>query len=362
MADKYGPIFFIKLGAQPVLVVSNWEVAKECFTTNDKAFANRPKLIAVEVMGYNNAMFGFSPYGSYWRQMRKIVTTHLLSNRSLEMLKLVRISEVKATIKELHELWVSKKSDSNMVSVEMRRWFGGLALNLAVRMTAGKRFSSDKEGVEYHKAIRCFFELTGKFMVSDALPFLRWFDLGGYEKAMKKTAKKCLNSDHDTVTVSLTWALSLLLNNRHVLNKAKEELDLHVGRERRVEERDMSNLVYLDAIIKETLRLYSAVQVLAAHESTEECVVGGCYIPAGTRLIINLWKIHHDPSVWSDPDQFMPERFSPRIRMLILIQGFEFATASDGPVDMTESIGLTNLKTTPLDVLLTPRLSSNLYE
>lgn len=122
----------------------------------------------------------------------------------------------------------------------------------------------------------------------------------------------------DTVTVSLTWALSLLLNNRHVLNKAKEELDLHVGRERRVEERDMSNLVYLDAIIKETLRLYSAVQVLAAHESTEECVVGGCYIPAGTRLIINLWKIHHDQVYGRILISSCLRDFSLRIRMLML--------------------------------------------
>ena len=67
MADKYGPIFTIWLGVHRTLVVSSWEIVEECFTTNDKAFANRPKTLALELLGYNYAMFGFSPYGRYWR-------------------------------------------------------------------------------------------------------------------------------------------------------------------------------------------------------------------------------------------------------------------------------------------------------
>ncbi|KAM7485739.1 hypothetical protein LguiA_001748 [Lonicera macranthoides] len=79
MADKYGPIFTFKLGIHQVLVVSDSNLAKECLTTNDKAFANRPKSVAVELMGYNYAMFGLGPYGPYWRQVRKTVVNDLLS-------------------------------------------------------------------------------------------------------------------------------------------------------------------------------------------------------------------------------------------------------------------------------------------
>ncbi|KAK8347400.1 hypothetical protein V6Z11_A06G014800, partial [Gossypium hirsutum] len=101
MADKYGRIFTIKLGVQRALVVSNWEVAKECLTINDKAFATRPNLACAELMGYHKAMIGFAPYGPHWRQMRKFTTIELLSNHRLNLLKHVRESEVKASLQQL---------------------------------------------------------------------------------------------------------------------------------------------------------------------------------------------------------------------------------------------------------------------
>ncbi|KAF5758991.1 putative cytochrome P450 [Helianthus annuus] len=81
MADKYGPIFTIKLGVHQVLVVSSGEVAKECFTTNDKVFASRPKSKATEIMAYNYAMIGLAPYGDYWRQVRKIVMLEIFFSK-----------------------------------------------------------------------------------------------------------------------------------------------------------------------------------------------------------------------------------------------------------------------------------------
>ncbi|GJZ01832.1 cytochrome P450 CYP82D47-like protein, partial [Tanacetum coccineum] len=72
MADKHGPIIIIKLGVHNALVVSNAEITKDCFTTNDKAFASHPKAEATKLMAKNYAMFGLAPYGDYWRQVRKI--------------------------------------------------------------------------------------------------------------------------------------------------------------------------------------------------------------------------------------------------------------------------------------------------
>ncbi|KAJ0504777.1 putative cytochrome P450 [Helianthus annuus] len=93
------------------------------------------------------------------------------------------------------------------------------------------------------------------------------------------------------------------------VKKIQQELENNVGRDRKVEESDMNNLVYLQAIIKETMRLYPPAALSVPHESTEDCIVGGYTIPKRTRLFVNIWKIHHDPQIWTDPFEFRPERF-----------------------------------------------------
>jgi cytochrome P450 len=199
----------------------------------------------------------------------------------------------------------------------------------------------------------------------------------------------------DTTMVTLVWALSLLLNNNHALKKAYEELEEVVGKDRHVEDSDIKNLVYLQAIVKETLRLYPA-SPLVHRALLEDCTLsGGYFIPAHTRVMINVWKIQRDETKWANPDEFQPERYftthkdmdvrgqsyeylafgtgrrscagvSMALQMVHLalasfLQAFNVSKPSKEDVDMTESVGLTNLKESALEVLITPRLDAALY-
>ncbi|XLS59367.1 hypothetical protein HN51_009122, partial [Arachis hypogaea] len=196
MANKYGPLFTIKLGSTKIVVLSNSEMAKECFTKNDKAASSRPKLIAIENLSYNQAMFGFASYDPYWREMRKIVTSELLSNRRMELLRDIRVSEVQASTKELLGVWSTKKDESGYVLVDIKQWFAELTFNMVLRMIAGKRFFGAMKSENEEKAQRCvkcvkdLLRLFGVFTVGDAIPSLRWLDIGGHEKAMKEIAKE----------------------------------------------------------------------------------------------------------------------------------------------------------------------------
>ncbi|GAB4845220.1 hypothetical protein Ancab_040121 [Ancistrocladus abbreviatus] len=189
LADVYGPIFIIKLGLNQVLVVSNKDLAKECLADNEKVFLNRPHSLAVEHLAYNSAMLGFAPYGSYWRQMRKIAILELLSNKRIEMLKLARTSQLRSSIKSLHDRTSCRKNSStnNGIIVEMKQWFGDITLNSMIQTATGKtlRDFNDDEYERFKRALRDFFELFGVVVVSDALPFLRWLDIGGHERHEK---------------------------------------------------------------------------------------------------------------------------------------------------------------------------------
>ncbi|KMT04512.1 hypothetical protein BVRB_8g181740 [Beta vulgaris subsp. vulgaris] len=184
LADTYGPIFMIKLGKDRALVVSSAEMAKQCLGAGDKVFLNRPHKIFVEHMAYNTALLGFSPYGEYWRELRKIITIELLSNHRVEMFKNVRVSEVRSGINRI--------SGTGSELVDMKQWFHDISINTIIRLVSGKssiEFHQSEVHNQCMKAIRDFFELAGVFVPADALPFLRWLDIGGYEKKMKRVAK-----------------------------------------------------------------------------------------------------------------------------------------------------------------------------
>ncbi|TYH17695.1 hypothetical protein ES288_A05G211100v1 [Gossypium darwinii] len=369
LGEKYGPAYMIRIGVHPALVVNSSDVAKEIFTTNDLHVSSRSEFAAAKHLGYNYAMFGFSPYGQYWREMRKITMVEVLSNHRIDQLKKVFVSEIEGSMKLLYNTWAEKKDGFGKVLVEMKKHFSDLTLNVVLRMVAGRRYSvvaeeDQKEVLRYRKALRDFFHLTGLFMLGDAVPFLQWLDIGGYEKRMKITAKELDEisggwlDDHrkgghwdenkkekdfmdvmnsvlkgaslagydadtinkatslnmilagsDTTTVTLVWCLSLMLNNPRILKKAQEELDTHISKDRFVNEIDIGKLVYIQAIIKETFRMYPPAPLSAPRELNESCSIGGYNIPKGTRLIINLHKIQRDPKKWPEQLKFKPERF-----------------------------------------------------
>lgn len=189
MADIYGPIFSLRLGTSPAIVVSSWEHVKECFTTHDKIFASRPTLAVSKYMGYNYAAFALAPYGPYWRHIRKMVTTELFSNHQLNKLMHVRTSELECFIKDLHVLCTKNKDLPTKVNIN--KLFNLLTFNIIINMLVGKRYSGENnsQGWDLKEMVSRFSYLSGVFVVSDAIPGLEWLDIGGNIQSMKRTGK-----------------------------------------------------------------------------------------------------------------------------------------------------------------------------
>ncbi|GLJ19376.1 hypothetical protein SUGI_0349080 [Cryptomeria japonica] len=174
------------------------------------------------------------------------------------------------------------------------------------------------------------------------------------------------------------------------MKKIQAELDDVVGVERRMEETDIANLPYLRAIVKEVFRLHPVAPIIfrRADMSRE---IGGYLVPDNTQVLVNVWSIGRDPSVWKDPLNFNPNRFlefdidykgqdfelipfgvgrriciglplAHRMVHLVvgsLVQAFTWSIPMEmdnqAGIDMSETFGLTLLKAVPLRAILTPR-------
>ena len=113
----------------------------------------------------------------------------------------------------------------------------------------------------------------------------------------------------DTSSNTMEFAMTEIMNQPKVMSQIQQELDAVVGKHNIVEESHIHQLPYLEAVIKETLRLHSPVPLLVPRYPSETCTVGGYTIPKGSQIFINVWAIHRDPTKWENPLKFDPERF-----------------------------------------------------
>lgn len=177
-----------------------------------------------------------------------------------------------------------------------------------------------------------------------------------------------------------------LVLNPEIMSKAKKELEETIGKCKPVEESDIARLPYLQAIIKETFRLHPPVPLLLPRKAERDVDICGFTIPKDAQVMVNVWAIGRDPTLWDNPTLFSPERFlgseidikgrnfelAPfgagrricpgmmlAIRMLLLMLGslinsFDWKL-EDGmkteDVDMDEKFGITLQKAQPLRVV-----------
>ncbi|RDX60627.1 Cytochrome P450 81E8, partial [Mucuna pruriens] len=426
LSRKYGPIFTLQFGSQPVLVVSSASAAEECFTKNDIVLANRFLSSKTKYLGFNHTIITAASYGDHWRNLRRISSLEILSTHRLNSFLGIRKDETAKLLRKL-----AKGSDKDFTRVELKPMFAELTFNIIMRMVCGKRYYGEEHDGTDPEEARKFREIVNEISqfglgsnLGDFVPVFRWFDFSGPRK-LRKVGEKLdsffqgLIDEHrnkkessntmighllssqesqpeyytdqiikglimalyvagtETSAVTLEWAMSNLLNHPEILEKARVELDTKVGRERLVEEADVSKLEYLQNIISETLRLHPPLPMLLPHFSSQDCTVGGYDVPRNTMLFVNAWAIHRDPELWTDPTSFKPERFQSgavEAHKLIpfglgrracpgaglaqrtvgwtlasLIQCFEWKRIGEEEVDLTDGRGTVVPKLIPLE-------------
>ncbi|RCV31432.1 hypothetical protein SETIT_6G176700v2 [Setaria italica] len=114
----------------------------------------------------------------------------------------------------------------------------------------------------------------------------------------------------DTIAITVEWAMAELLRNPSIMAKVRMELDGVLGDKETVQEPDVASLPYLQAVVKEAMRLHPVAPILLPHQAVEDGVeIGGYMVPKGSTVIFNAWAIMRDPELWERPEEFVPERF-----------------------------------------------------
>ncbi|CAI0374750.1 unnamed protein product [Linum tenue] len=342
LAQHYGPIMQLKLGETYNVVVSSPESARAFLKTH---------------------------VGDHWRRMKKLCTTELLSEKRVRSLRPVREEEVG----KLMKLIGGEAGGGGAVNLSR------LLFAVSNMITSRTAFGTIRElEGSFLPVIHQIVQTLGGFSIGDIFPSNRLLRLiSGTERHLKKLhqeadsilqgiidehvsrkrrrretedhdmaegAEEDDNDDDDLVDVLLAstnnhvevkavildvfvaagdsspiaveWTMSELMKNPEKMEKVQREVRHFFDKRGEVNE-----LKYLKSVVKETFRLHPPAALSLPREGPETVVVNGYQIPSRTRVIVNYWAIGRDPSHWTQPNQFIPERF---LDTCIDYRGFDF--------------------------------------
>ncbi|RRT40558.1 hypothetical protein B296_00058459 [Ensete ventricosum] len=339
LARKHGPLMLLRLGQVDVVVVSSREAAEEILKNQSVTFAARPELLATKFVFYGPNDIVWSPYGPYWRQLRKLCSVELLSARRIRSFSSIRTEETLDLMRDI--AW------SGGTPVNLTEKLFGLSNAVVCRAAFGKRREHRERFVPL---IKNALVLSGGFGVADMFPSLKFIDiLSGANFRLRRLRRQLdetlgdIIKEHEgkasavsgdkadkvdnlvdvllrlkddpqlevpltmetvkgvivdmfmagteTSSTVVEWAMSELMRNPEIMERAQKEVrELAAQRRNRVEESDISELHYMKLIINETLRLHPPAALLP-RLCRETCEVMG---------------------YWDDAESFKPERFRGR--------------------------------------------------
>ncbi|KAJ4899857.1 hypothetical protein Rs2_13808 [Raphanus sativus] len=329
---RYGPLMLLHFGRVPVLVVSSAEVAHDVLKTHDRIFANRPMTKAIGKVMKGGRDIAFAPYGEYWRNMKTLCNMHLLNNKMVRSFHKQREEEISTLMEKL------EKASSSSSIVNLSQLFITLTSDVMSKVALGRKYSSDEGTVDIKTLVKTFARVFGTFPVAEYIPSLAWIDwirrlenadnkrTGFVETLLSIQREKITPFVFDrtdlklvimdmfiggTATASsvLEWTMTELIRHPECMKKLRDEICSVSTHNSYVNEDDVEKMNYLNAVIKETLRLHPPVSILLPRLLSEDVRLKGYDIAAGTQVMINAWAIQRDNATWGpDAEEYKPER------------------------------------------------------
>jgi cytochrome P450 len=185
LSKKYGPIMLLHLGSVPSLVVSSPEIVKEMLKTHDIIFSNRARPMSVDIILNGQEDLAFSPYGEYWRQLRKLCVQELLSVHRVQSLQFQRDEEVDRLVKKI------RRSSLQGETVNLSELLLDVTNDMVCRAVIGERCEGEDGKSKWGEMSRKILLAFPAFSFKDYFPNLGWMDnLTGFTGALTRTSKE----------------------------------------------------------------------------------------------------------------------------------------------------------------------------
>lgn len=115
---------------------------------------------------------------------------------------------------------------------------------------------------------------------------------------------------HDTTATVMTWWIGLMAHHPEVAGKVRQEVAEVVG-DRNPTAEELSRMKWMNATIKEAMRLYPPTPNLFFRCPVRDIEIGGWHVPKGASINVPVWHVQHDARWFPEPESFRPQRFMP---------------------------------------------------
>ncbi|CAF1970640.1 unnamed protein product [Brassica napus] len=286
LSSKYGPILYLRVLIVPILLVSSASIAYEIFRAQDMNVSTRNLPTNEGSLFFGSSGLATAPYGDYWKFIKSS------SPQSSSDLRPSRGHEASARMRCLiKEVFLGGYLAQAAFEARDRSFQKDL-------VSISSRYNKvlEKSLVEYEEDHNQSCEML------DVLLEACQAEYKITRNHIKALFVDLFAANTDTSTNTIQWTMA------KILERLREEIDSVVEKTRLIQETDLPNIPYLQAVVKEGLRLHPD------RTFQEGCKIGGFDTLEKTKLVVNCYAVMTDPDVWEYPEEFKPERFLPSSR------------------------------------------------
>ena len=169
LSKKYGSVMLLQLCGIRTVIISSAEVAREVLKVNDLACCSRPPLACGKVFTYNYRDMVLSPYGDYWREIRKICVLELFSVKRVQSYQFIREEEVDLLVDSISHY------ASSATPIDLSEKLFALTASITFKIAFGKSFrKSGLDNERFQAMVDEVISMIGSYNASELFPFVGW--------------------------------------------------------------------------------------------------------------------------------------------------------------------------------------------